>query len=271
MVATNDKFHRAATLIDDEFYTPRWFIEEEIKGYDFGDAPILCPCDGEHSQFVQVFRDRGHRVYYGAGDYFNFLNAHQHIGGAIVATNPPFSLFRAFIDQLVGDDRYALFGASGFRFLVVGPHTAISYLNIFRHARAGRLWFGCQVDTSVTYDRPVGVEKKAVASSFYTNLPKLAPSPLFKPSRGYTVADLKANGKWVVYDNRPDILFIGSKNDYPIDYFGLVAVPPSAGQIFRDPRFELMEPCHFNDDLINGKQKFARVVVRRRQDTGEFI
>ena len=51
----------------------------------------------------------------------------------IVVTNPPFSLFRQYIAQLVEHDK---------KFLVIGSMNAITYKEIFPLIRAGKLWLG---------------------------------------------------------------------------------------------------------------------------------
>ena len=51
----------------------------------------------------------------------------------VVVTNPPFSLFREYITQLV---------ESGKKFLVLGDQNAITYDEVFAQVMADNLWFG---------------------------------------------------------------------------------------------------------------------------------
>jgi hypothetical protein len=51
----------------------------------------------------------------------------------IVVTNPPFSLFREYVAQLV---------ESGKKFLIIGNQNAISYKEIFNHIRDNKTWLG---------------------------------------------------------------------------------------------------------------------------------
>ena len=51
----------------------------------------------------------------------------------IVVTNPPFSLFREYVQQLV---------EHGKQFLIIGPKNAITYKEIFPLIRDGKLWLG---------------------------------------------------------------------------------------------------------------------------------
>jgi len=49
----------------------------------------------------------------------------------IVVTNPPFSLFREYVDQLNEYDK---------KFLIIGNHNAISYKEIFSMIKEDRMW-----------------------------------------------------------------------------------------------------------------------------------
>jgi len=51
----------------------------------------------------------------------------------IVVTNPPFSLFREYMGQLMEVDK---------KFLIVGNQNAITYKEIFRLIKENRIWFG---------------------------------------------------------------------------------------------------------------------------------
>ena len=51
----------------------------------------------------------------------------------IVVTNPPFSLFREYIGQLIEYDK---------QFLIVGPLHAITYKKLFPFIRDNKVWLG---------------------------------------------------------------------------------------------------------------------------------
>ena len=52
----------------------------------------------------------------------------------IVVTNPPFSLFREYVGQLVEHAK---------KFLIIGNQNAITYKEIFPLIKDNRLWLGC--------------------------------------------------------------------------------------------------------------------------------
>lgn len=51
----------------------------------------------------------------------------------IVVTNPPFSLFREYVNQLIDYNK---------KFLIVGNQNAITYKDIFYHIQQNRIWLG---------------------------------------------------------------------------------------------------------------------------------
>lgn len=54
----------------------------------------------------------------------------------IVVTNPPFSLFREFVAQLMEYDK---------KFLIIGNVNALSYKEIFPLIQSNRMWFGASI------------------------------------------------------------------------------------------------------------------------------
>jgi len=69
-----------------------------------------------------------------AGGDFRSAEATRLLAEAdIVVTNPPFSLFREFVAQLMAHDK---------QFLIIGNMNAITYKEIFAFISANRLWLG---------------------------------------------------------------------------------------------------------------------------------
>ena len=70
---------------------------------------------------------------YGGGDFRSAECLELMKQSDIVITNPPFSLFREFLAQLVHLDK---------KFLIVGSQNAISYAEVFKLIEGNRLWLG---------------------------------------------------------------------------------------------------------------------------------
>ena len=186
----NGNLHKAKAAKNDEFYTRLEDIEKELKHYTehFKGKVVYCNCDdANRSNFFKYFstnfqklglkklitsglKDNGTGVvaiqkgddidiYDGNGDFrseecIEFLKEAD-----IVVTNPPFSLFREYVAQLM---QY------GKKFLIIGNMNVITYKEIFPYIKNNELWLGI---TSVKdFIQPNGEIKKFGNICWFTNL-----------------------------------------------------------------------------------------------------
>lgn len=192
----------------------------------------------------------------------------------VVVTNPPFSLFREYVAQLM---QY------GKKFIIIGNMNAITYKEIFPLIKDDRLWYGPSISSG---DREFGVPdsyplqaagfrvdeqgKKYIRVKgvrWYTNLDhakRHEPLTLFR-----RYAD--DPGKYPKYDNY-DAINVDKTADIPEDYDGVMGVPisfldkycPEQFDILGDSRFH--DGQDFSDDInyVNGKLMYRRILVRRK-------
>ncbi|MBP8800103.1 MAG: adenine-specific methyltransferase EcoRI family protein, partial [Kiritimatiellae bacterium] len=88
---------------------------------------------------VQLFlkRNKAARVPLNGGGDFRSAECVEFLKEAdIVVTNPPFSLFREYVAQLV---------EHGKKFLIIGNQNAITYKEIFPLIKADKLWMGATI------------------------------------------------------------------------------------------------------------------------------
>ena len=78
----------------------------------------------------------------------------------IVITNPPFSLFREYVAQLMEYKK---------KFLIIGNDNCRTYKEIFRLFKANQIW--CGYNTVKKFVKPNGEIQKFGNVSWYTNLP----------------------------------------------------------------------------------------------------
>ena len=180
----------------------------------------------------------------------------------IVVTNPPFSLFREYIDLLVKHNK---------KFLVIGSQNAITYKETFPLIQTNKLWLG--VTAPKVFTQPDGTEKKFGNICWFTNLKHKKRNEEIILVREY------AQEEYPEYDNYYAINVDRTK-DVPADYMGPVGVPitflnvhnPSQFEIldandFRKPHFTKVKPHGLikdADGAVNGKTKYARILVRRK-------
>ena len=77
-----------------------------------------------------------HRRLTGGGDFRSAECVELLKQADIVVTNPPFSLFREYVAQIVEHDK---------KFLIIGNQNAITYNDVFPLIRANKLWMGVTI------------------------------------------------------------------------------------------------------------------------------
>ena len=172
----------------------------------------------------------------------------------IVVTNPPFSLFREYMAQLM---------EYGKKFVIIGSLNAVKYRDIFPYMKNNEIWLGQSIhsgdrmfyvpddyplnasgcgidpDTGRKYIRVKGVR-------WFTNLDV--------PYR-HEMIDLRGNyyikGKYPVYINF-DAIDINKTEEIPCDYAGMMGVPISFLDRYNPDQFELIGMAHGNLGLDMG-------------------
>ncbi len=167
----------------------------------------------------------------------------------IVVTNPPFSLFREYVGQLV---KY------GKKFLIIGNQNAITYKEIFPLFKDNMIWLGfgfrrnCAhfksryVDTATDADHREGMIRVS-GVMWYTNLDiakRHEQLPLYKK---YTPEEFPK------YDNY-DAIEVSKSSDIPYDYDGVMGVPITFMDKYNPDQFEIVGMCE-NEDLYGLKTR----------------
>ena len=198
----------------------------------------------------------------------------------IVCTNPPFSLFREYVAQLV---------EYGKKFLILGNLNAISYKEIFPLIRDGQMWLGM---TS-------GSKEYAVPERYAGKISRIDDAGTRYVKMGNTAwltnLDLKRRREDLLlwkpyspeaypkYDNY-DAIEIGKTKEIPKDYAGVMGVPISFLDKHNPEQFEIIgatesEGKGFSAGLwapemgtaqamVNGEKAYKRLFIRNRRLQG---
>ena len=186
----------------------------------------------------------------------------------IVVTNPPFSLFREYVAQLVKHDK---------KFLIIGNVNAITYKECFSLIKAGKMWLGASIHSG---DREFGVPNDypltAASSRVDNNGHKFI---RVKGVRWFTNLDYKERhdkvplykkysaDEFPKYDNC-DAINVDKTSDIPVDYQGLMGVPITFMDKFNPEQFEVVKFRKGDDDkdlCVNGKTPYFRILIRHRK------
>jgi len=296
----NKNLRKAAKNKNDEFYTQLSDIEKELKNYrdHFKGKTIFLNCDDpEESNFWLYFSlnfeffgmKKLIATHYETEKPSYKLELNEYKGIPIktplkqngdfrsdecieilkesdmVVTNPPFSLFREFIAQLIEYEK---------EFVVIGNKNAITYKEIFPLLKDNKMWLG--YTSASSFGQPDSDIPKNMAglTRWFTNLETSKRNEemiLFR--KYYDDPTLYPN-----YDNY-DAINIDKVQDIPCDYYGYMGVPITFMDKFNPKQFEI---CDANDIIIDnkapkkkhglikdkdgkidGKNKYARILIKR--------
>ncbi len=160
----------------------------------------------------------------------------------IVVTNPPFSLFREYVGQLMVYKK---------SFLILGSMNAITYKEIFPLIKKNEIWLGVKGGAK-TYIKPDKSEQKMGNTCWFTNLDH---GRLHQPIPLMTHADVlkfSTNRPFVHYDNY-DAIEIALVKNIPKDYKGVMGVPISFLDKYSPEQFEILGTS--DNGLVDNKYK----------------
>ncbi len=215
----------------------------------------------------------------GDGDFRNTETIALLKQADIVVTNPPFSLFREYVAQLVTHDK---------KFVILGHQNAITYKEIFKFIKDNKIWFGRSIHSG---DREFGVPNdyplNAASSRVDENGNKFI---RVKGVRWFTNLDYKERHEDLIlykkysaeefpkYDHY-DAINVDKTKDIPKDYEGVMGVPLTFMDKYNPDQFEIIDAIGRYSMLdgptektkgkyltrINGKKKYVRIIIKNKQ------
>lgn len=298
-MAKNKTLNKAKDAKNDEFYTQRSDIENELSHYadHFKDKVVYCNCDDpKESEFWQFFMrnfkawglkkliathyepDEKNYSYVleicedtngdGVVNYLDEPTVTQipcngdfrsgvcieYLKEAdIVVTNPPFSLFREYVAQLLEYDK---------KFVIIGHQNALKYKEIFPLIKDGKIWLGYGFPGNVGFFRAPHYEDYAVSSQHKEGLIRVSGvcwyTNLDIPKR-HTNLDLRGNyynpEDYPMYINF-DAIDVSKVIDIPCDYDGLMGVPITFMDKYNPDQFEIIGVSNVNG-LLDGVEEIG--------------
>ena len=181
----------------------------------------------------------------------------------IVVTNPPFSLFREYVAQLIRHNK---------KFVIVGHQNAITYKEIFKLIKENKLWLGYGFKGGAghfisKYDdvASAGNHKEGMIRvsgvTWFTNLEIKKRHENLELYKKYTPEE------YPKYDNY-DAINVNKTAEIPEDYDGEMGVPITFLDKHNPEQFELIRFRKGNDDkdlCINGKCPYFRIIIKKKQ------
>lgn len=140
----------------------------------------------------------------------------------IVCTNPPFSLFREYLAQIVDHDK---------SFLIISPDSALHYKEVFKLIKENKIWLG--YGRAKEFMQPDGSVKKFGNIGWLTNMDTTKRHEVMTLYKKYTPQEYPR------YDNL-DAIDVGKTADIPMDYDGYMGVPDTFLNKYNSEQFELI-------------------------------
>lgn len=187
----------------------------------------------------------------------------------IVVTNPPFSLFREYVAQLVEYKK---------KFLIIGSINAVTYKEIFKLIKENKIWLGISIHSG---DREFGVPDNypinAAGYRIDSNGKKFI---RIKGVRWFTNLDYPQRYEDLVlykkynkeeypkYDNY-DAININKVSDIPCDFDGIMGVPITFLDKYNPKQFEIIQLDHWGrlgnlNNVVKGKTLYRRIYIKKR-------
>ena len=292
----NSTLHKAKKAKNDEFYTQMADIEKELYNYieHFKDKHVFLSCDDpEHSNFWKFFElnftflglKKLTSIHFRSDKPTYKLEMFENVNGDgkdviktplgqngdfrskeslatlvecdVVVTNPPFSIFREFIDTLMRFDK---------KFLVIGSMNAITYKEVFPYIKNEELWLGNNHVRD--FKKPDGEVQKFGNILWYTNLESQ------KRRKELVLTQSFDKEKYVTYDNY-NAIEVSRVVNIPSNYSGVMGVPITYLLKHNPLDYEIVGNADNDKDLslvtdkiagvkINGVSKFKRLFIKSK-------
>ncbi len=200
----------------------------------------------------------------------------------IVVTNPPFSLFREYVAQLVEYNK---------KFLILGDQNAITYKEIFRLIKENKLWLGYDnggtkwFQVPVEYDIPTESRKKIVNGVKYFSMGRILWYTNLDTTKRYEELILYKKytpEEYPKYDNY-NAISVNRYIDIPMDYYDTIGVPVTFIDKYNPNQFEIIGSDYnvkegLLPDLVNpqwsgkidraylnGERLYSRILIKRKK------
>ncbi len=193
----------------------------------------------------------------------------------IVVTNPPFSLFREYVAQLIEHDK---------KFIIVGHQNAISYKEIFKLIKEDKMWLGYGFKGGAAHFINKHYEDYATAGNHQEGMIRVSGVTWF------TNLDIsKRHEDLILYKtynpkeypkfDHYDAINVDKTNEIPMDFKGNIGVPITFLNKYSPEQFEIIDGLNRYSILdgptpetqgkylsqVNGNPIYVRIVIKNKK------
>lgn len=195
----------------------------------------------------------------------------------VVVTNPPFSLFREYVKQLMDYNK---------KFIIIGNQNAITYKEIFPYIKNNQLWLGAKGIGDMSFIVPNNYEMRETRSwkdengvnwrslgnaCWFTNIEHKKRNEELDLYKKYNPTEFPK------YDNY-DAIEVSRVENIPMDYNGVMGVPITFLGKYNPTQFEIIDinphffcmleqglpkPKQLSLKNVGKKDPYARVLIKK--------
>lgn len=255
--------------------------------YKNQDADLFSTNESEQAVYLEYTGDKngnsvpdtneiGVQPLQGDGDFRSAESIELLKQADIVVTNPPFSLFREYVTQLIEYEK---------KFIIIGNLNAITYKEVFGLIKENKIWLGASLDgrniwfrIPNTYEKYHKIEngnKYAFVAStiWFTNLDH-------KKRHEKLILHKKfSSDEYPKYDYY-DAINVNKTKDIPYNYDGNIGVPITFLNKFNPEQFEIIDGLNRYSIIdgpteetrgkylsqVNGKPIYVRIVIKHKKN-----
>ena len=252
--------------------------EEESSVIDGGKKPYVIEItevtdkngDGavDLTDFELILKKNKPKILKGDGDFrseecIEFLKEAD-----IVVTNPPFSLFREYIAQLMAYEK---------KFIIIGNQNAVTYKEVFPLIKENKMWFGVSIHSGdrefrVPDNYPLQAAGYRIDENgtkfirvkgirWFTNLDYPQRHETLILYRNYT------EDEYPTYDNY-NAINVNKTAEIPCDYDGAMGVPITFLDKYNPEQFEIVGASNLPETLDGIKPLGKEWIQKYRQQGG---
>ena len=212
----------------------------------------------------------------GDGDFRSTESVALLLQADVVVTNPPFSLFREYISQLIRSEK---------KFLIIGNINAITYKEVFHLIKDNKVWLGVNLGRGISgffvpdhyelYGTEARIDEhgnRIVSPNnclWLTNMDNAQRNEEIVLTKRYVGNEIS----YQKYDNY-DGINVNRTQDIPMDYSGSMGVPITFLHKFNPNQFEILRFRKGDDEKdlsINGKCPYFRILIKNRRVCQDVI
>jgi len=184
----------------------------------------------------------------------------------IVVTNPPFSLFREYVAQLIDYDK---------KFVIVGHQNAITYKEVFKLIKENRIWLGYGFAGGAAHFINKHYEDYATAGDHKEGMIRVSGVTWFtnldinKRHEDLILFKKYTPEEYPTYDNY-NAINVDVTKEIPCDYKGVMGVPVTFLDKYNPEQFEILGNEYDLDiskgrGYVNGKRMYSRIFIKNKR------